>query len=190
MYWKTICSPLPLQRTPSDVSQSSLLWMSLMSQDLGNWHSFPNQPSWQIQRPHEQYPWPGDVGQKGLHLKKTEYWAWPWESSTDWSQQYNALEDGMEIKIVPQECYWKVKERQTQSVDIADTDSNRQYKERQPREHERRSRLILFPPGTWKELSSLVLSCHWWISNASQRDEKHSGRQKHTNTHIQTRTFN
>lgn len=48
------CSPFPLQMTPSSVSQSSLLWASLMSQDLGNWHRFPNQSSSQMHRPHEQ----------------------------------------------------------------------------------------------------------------------------------------
>lgn len=47
-------SPFPLQMTPSGISQSSLLWESLMSHDLGNWHSFPNQPSSQMHRPHEQ----------------------------------------------------------------------------------------------------------------------------------------
>lgn len=50
--------PFPEHSTPSADSQRLLLSSSVMLHCLECWHNFPNHPSWQMQRPHEQTPWP------------------------------------------------------------------------------------------------------------------------------------
>lgn len=63
--------PFPEHMMPSAVSHRLLLCSSVMSQLRGNWQCFPNHPSLQIQRPHEQKPWPGGDTQRTRTCTRT-----------------------------------------------------------------------------------------------------------------------